>query len=63
MSKQTVLLSLVVPIYNEEENILLLTQRIVEALKSYSFELIYIDDCSTDSVSYTHLTLPTKRIV
>ena len=45
MSKQTVLLSLVVPIYNEEENILLLTQRIVEALKSYSFELIYIDDC------------------
>ena len=34
MSKQTVLLSLVVPIYNEEENILLLTQRIVEALKS-----------------------------
>ena len=63
MSRQTVLLSLVVPIYNEEENILLLTQRIVEALKSYSFELIYIDDCSTDSSRERIISLNNPNVI
>ena len=48
MSNITALLSLVVPVFNEEENIPLLTDRICTALNGYTFELIFIDDCSTD---------------
>lgn len=47
MSK-TSLLSIVVPVYNEEGNVTLLTQRIDEGLEGYQYEIIYIDDCSTD---------------
>lgn len=49
MSNTTALLSLVVPVYNEEENIPLLTERISNALSDFTFELIYVDDCSTDA--------------
>ena len=49
MSNTTALLSLVVPVFNEEENIPLLTDRICTALNGYTFELIYVDDCSTDA--------------
>jgi len=43
------LLSIVVPLYNEEENVILLTEAIEEALKTYRYEIIYIDDFSTDN--------------
>lgn len=42
------LLSVVVPLYNEEDNVVLLTQRIHESLKGYNYQIIYIDDFSTD---------------
>lgn len=42
------LLSVVVPLYNEEENVGLLTQKIHESLEGYTYEIIYIDDFSTD---------------
>jgi len=48
MSK-TSLLSVVVPVYNEEGNITLLTKKIDEGLAGYNYEIIYIDDCSTDN--------------
>ncbi len=43
------LLSIVVPLYNEEENAVLLTQKIHESLQGYTYQIIYIDDFSTDN--------------
>lgn len=42
-------LSVVVPLYNEEANVELLTQKIHESLVDYQYEIVYIDDFSTDS--------------
>ena len=42
------LLSIVVPLYNEEDNVVLLTQKIHESLIEYNYQIIYIDDFSTD---------------
>ena len=42
-------LSLVIPLYNEAENVAPLTDQITAALDGLSYELIYIDDCSTDN--------------
>ncbi|GGF76651.1 glycosyltransferase family 2 protein [Wenyingzhuangia marina] len=47
MSKSS-LLSVVVPVYNEEGNVTLLTESIDKGLAGYKYEIIYIDDCSTD---------------
>lgn len=47
MSKSS-LLSIVVPVFNEEGNVNLLTQGIDKGLVGYKYEIIYIDDCSTD---------------
>ncbi|WP_343485780.1 glycosyltransferase family 2 protein [Allomuricauda sp. d1] len=43
------LLSIVVPLYNEEENVVLLTKKIHEALAGYNYQIIYVDDFSTDA--------------
>lgn len=42
------LLSIVVPLYNEEDNVALLTQKIHESLSGYTYQIIYIDDFSKD---------------
>ncbi|WP_036379182.1 glycosyltransferase family 2 protein [Muricauda sp. MAR_2010_75] len=42
------LLSIVVPLYNEEDNVVLLTQKIHESLEGYSYQIVYVDDFSTD---------------
>lgn len=42
------LLSIVVPLYNEEENVSLLTQKIHESLEGYNYQVIYVDDFSKD---------------
>ncbi|MGB5171552.1 MAG: glycosyltransferase family 2 protein [Eudoraea sp.] len=44
----TALLSIVIPLYNEEENVVLLTEKIKESLESYNYQIIYIDDFSSD---------------
>lgn len=41
-------LSVVVPVYNEEGNVSLLTERIETALKGKRYEIILVDDGSTD---------------
>ena len=41
-------LSVVIPIYNEEDNVALLQQEIEKALGSYDYELILVDDGSRD---------------
>jgi glycosyltransferase involved in cell wall biosynthesis len=43
--------SIIIPIYNEEENILTLNQEISNVIRENkidNFQLIYVDDCSTD---------------
>ncbi len=42
-------LSVVVCVYNEEENIKPLVNQITEALKDFDYEIIYVDDGSTDN--------------
>ena len=45
------LLSVVVPLYNEEDNVILLTQKIHESLVGYNYQIVYIDDFSTDKTN------------
>ncbi|WP_411031464.1 glycosyltransferase family 2 protein [Spongiimicrobium sp. 3-5] len=42
------LLSVVVPLYNEEDNVTLLTQKIHESLQGYNYQIVYVDDFSKD---------------
>lgn len=42
------LLSVVIPVYNEAENVGLLTEKIHESLDGYHYEIIFVDDFSTD---------------
>jgi len=45
------LLSIVIPVYNEEKNVTLLYQgllKVVNSLKKYRYEIIFVDDGSTD---------------
>lgn len=42
-------LSLVIPIHNEQDNILPLARAIAKALKGFKYEVIWVDDGSTDS--------------
>jgi glycosyltransferase involved in cell wall biosynthesis len=41
-------ISIVSPVFNEEDNVLILTQQLKEALKPYDYEIIYINDGSSD---------------
>ncbi|MEO6509311.1 MAG: glycosyltransferase family 2 protein [Patescibacteria group bacterium] len=49
MSKAQFLLSVLVPVYNEEDNIQPLIDRLLPMLKKYTYELIFIDDGSKDN--------------
>lgn len=44
----TSLLSIVVPLYNEVDNVVLLTQKIHDSLPGYTYQIIYVDDFSQD---------------
>src|SRR4030043_1545115 len=52
--------SLVVPTYNERENIAQLAERIHKALSGYSYELIVVDDNSPDGTSELAKNLSSK---
>ena len=44
--------SIVVPCYNEEENVVPISEALVaqmEALPQYDYEILFIDNCSTDN--------------
>ena len=45
----TKLLSIIIPVYNEQGNVDLLTEAIENALKGYKYEIIFIDDYSNDN--------------
>ena len=42
-------LSIIIPVLNEELNIIPLTNKIIKILKKYKFEIIFVDDSSTDN--------------
>lgn len=48
---ENIYLSIVIPVYNEEENIVPQTEEIVDALKNFDkkYEIIFVDDGSTDN--------------
>ncbi|MCR4329752.1 MAG: glycosyltransferase family 2 protein [Candidatus Roizmanbacteria bacterium] len=43
------LLSIIVPVHNEEKNIPILVERLSKAVQNYTYEILFIDDGSTDS--------------
>ena len=47
------LLSVIVPVYNEENNIKPLFDRLFPIVKKYSYEIIFVDDGSTDKTVNT----------
>lgn len=60
--KPHIQLSIVIPVFNEEGSIIPLVTSIHNALNGKSYELIFIDDCSTDSTLLTINSLQDPRI-
>lgn len=56
-------LSLVIAVYNEEENILPLADKVRESLDGYDFEAIFIDDGSSDRTKERILSISDPRFV
>ncbi len=55
-------LSIVIPLYNEEENVVLLTNKIEESLKGYNYQIIYVDDFSTDQTRRRILDMNNPKV-
>lgn len=53
--------SLVICVYNEEDNIFLLTENIIKSLTGYDFEAIFVNDGSTDSTRKKILSINDNR--
>lgn len=56
------LISVVIAVYNEEENIPLLYEKVVEAIDHIDFELILVNDGSTDGTLNEILKIKDKRV-
>lgn len=52
MSAHAFLLSIIIPVYNEEKNIDALVKRLMPAIADYRYELIFVDDGSTDATTH-----------
>ena len=52
--------SIIIPIFNEKNNISLLTSRINLSLRKFKYEIIFIDDSSTDGSKEILLKLVKK---
>lgn len=57
------MLSLVIPIFNEEDSIIILNEKILKALKGYNFEIIYVDDSSSDSSREVIKSINRKKVI
>jgi len=57
------MLSLVIPIFNEEDSIIKLNEKILKALKGYNFEIIYVDDSSSDSSREVIKSIIRKKVI
>lgn len=62
MNSEKITLSLVIPLYNEEKNIEPLLHNINKALENYHFEIILVDDFSTDKTVNTIKTLNHPKV-
>ena len=60
--KPHIQLSIVIPVFNEEGSIIPLVTSIHKALNDKSYELIFIDDCSTvcSIIKYAPLAIDTR---
>ena len=47
--KDKILISIIIPLYNEEESIAVLYSELENSLKEYNFEIIFINDGSSDN--------------
>ena len=56
-------LSLVISVYNEEKNVVPLTEKITDSLKGLDYEVIYVDDGSTDSTVQNILSIKDPHVV
>lgn len=56
-------LSVVIPVYNEEDNVKLLVEKINESLAGYSYEIILVDDFSTDNTRKVVKALNNPNVV
>ena len=54
--------SIVIPVFNESKNLPLLINQIYKILKSKKFELIIVDDNSSDETKYIIKKLKKKKI-
>lgn len=54
------LLSIIIPTYNERVNLLPLVEKIHEALSGYNYEILFIDDSSSDGTAEFASTLSNK---
>ncbi len=61
--KDNFLLSIIIPVYNEEGNISLLTKAVEDALVRYNYEIIYIDDYSTDNTRNEVKDMKNSKVV
>jgi glycosyltransferase involved in cell wall biosynthesis len=57
---QSVKISVVLPAYNEEENLAIVTESLESCLRQYDYEIIYVDDGSQDN-SLKQLRLLNER--
>ena len=57
------LLSIVVPLYNEQDNVVLLTQKIHESLKGYTYQIVYVDDFSQDNTKPVVKAMNDDRVI
>jgi len=56
-------LSLVISVYNEERNVVPLAEKIADSLKGMDYEVIYVDDGSTDRTVQNILTINDPHVV
>ena len=54
--------SIVIPVFNESKNLPILIKQIFQILKSKTFELIIVDDNSTDGTKYIMKKLKKRNI-
>ncbi len=59
----TDLLSIVIPVYDEQDNVILLTEAIESALKGYHYEIIFVDDFSMDNTRNVVKEMKNPKVV
>ncbi|CAM1352107.1 glycosyltransferase [Tenacibaculum discolor] len=56
-------ISVIVPVYNEEDNVVPLTQQIDDSLEGFDYEIIYVDDFSTDNTKKNVVNMNNPRVI